>query len=103
MSFGPASPRSSLILALMFRPPWLADDLSVDSELIDANGARDISGMNYRYDRADSETCSNGTLDTPAWRATEPWLLQGGAMFEDTQLTGTSLTPRSHFSAELTF
>jgi iron complex outermembrane receptor protein len=58
--------------------------------------------MNYRYDRADSETYFNGTLDDTTWRtfgqlewrATEHWLLQGGAMFEDSQLIGSSLTPR---------
>ena len=58
--------------------------------------------MNYRYDRADSETYFNGTLDDTTWRlfghlewrASEHWLLQGGAMYEDTHLSGNSLTPR---------
>ncbi|WLI11173.1 MULTISPECIES: TonB-dependent siderophore receptor [Pseudomonas] len=74
----------------------LQDTLSLSDTL------RLVSGMNYRYDRANSETYFNGTLDDTTWRAfgqlewraTEHWLLQGGAMFEDTQLTGSSLTPR---------
>ncbi|MCU1758904.1 hypothetical protein NTD84_04110 [Pseudomonas sp. 14P_8.1_Bac3] len=41
MSFGSASPRSPLVLALMFSPPLLADDLFLDSELVSASGARD--------------------------------------------------------------
>ena len=74
----------------------LQDTLSLSESL------RLVSGMNYRYDRADSDTYFNGTLDDTAWRtfgqlewrATEHWLLQGGAMFEDTRLSGSSLTPR---------
>ena len=74
----------------------MQDTLSLSDSL------RLVSGMNYRYDRADSETYFNGTLDDTTWRAfgqlewraTEHWLLQGGAMFEDTQLIGSSLTPR---------
>lgn len=74
----------------------LQDTLSLSESL------RLVSGMNYRYDRADSDTYFNGTLDDTTWRtfgqlewrATEHWLLQGGAMFEDTRLSGSSLTPR---------
>ena len=74
----------------------LQDTLSLSDSL------RRVSDMNYRYDRADSETYFNGTLDDttwrtfgqPEWRATEHWLLQGGVMFEDSQLIGSSLTPR---------
>ncbi|WP_404942936.1 TonB-dependent receptor plug domain-containing protein [Pseudomonas brassicacearum] len=77
-------------------------DLEVQDTLSLSDSLRLVSGMNYRYDRADSETYFNGTLDDTTWRtfgqlewrATEHWLLQGGAMFEDTQLTGSSLTPR---------
>lgn len=58
--------------------------------------------MNYRYDRADSQTYFNGSLDDQTWRlfgqlewrADEHWILQGGAMFEDSRLSGSSLTPR---------
>ena len=74
----------------------LQDTLSLSESL------RLVSGMNYRYDRADSDTYFNGTLDDTTWRtfgqlewrATGHWLLQGGAMFEDTRLSGSSLTPR---------
>jgi iron complex outermembrane receptor protein len=77
-------------------------DLELQDTLSLSDTLRLVSGMNYRYDRADSETYFNGTLDDTTWRAfgqlewraTEHWLLQGGAMFEDTQLTGSSLTPR---------
>jgi iron complex outermembrane receptor protein len=77
-------------------------DLELQDTLSLSDSLRLVSGMNYRYDRADSETYFNGTLDDTTWRAfgqlewraTEHWLLQGGAMFEDTQLIGSSLTPR---------
>ncbi|MCE6981218.1 TonB-dependent receptor [Pseudomonas frederiksbergensis] len=77
-------------------------DLELQDTLSLSDSLRLVSGMNYRYDRANSETYFNGTLDDTTWRAfgqlewraTEHWLLQGGAMFEDTQLTGNSLTPR---------
>ncbi|MDC7814069.1 TonB-dependent receptor plug domain-containing protein [Pseudomonas sp. BLCC-B112] len=83
-----------------------ARETRYDLELQDTLSLRDnlrlVSGMNYRYDRADSETYFNGTLDDTTWRlfgqlewrASEHWLIQGGAMYEDTQLTGNSLTPR---------
>ena len=77
-------------------------DLELQDTLSLADNLRLVSGMNYRYDRADSETYFNGTLDDRIWRvfgqvewrASEHWLLQGGAMFEDTRLIGSSLTPR---------
>jgi iron complex outermembrane receptor protein len=77
-------------------------DLELQDTLSLSDSLRRVSGMNYRYDRAESETYFNGTLDDTTWRtfgqlkcrATEHWLLQGGAMFEDTQLTGSSMTPR---------
>ncbi|WP_085724804.1 TonB-dependent siderophore receptor [Pseudomonas sp. R37(2017)] len=77
-------------------------DLELQDTLSLADNLRLVSGMNLRYDRADSETYFNGTLDDTIWRvfgqfewrASEHWLLQGGAMFEDTRLIGSSLTPR---------
>lgn len=77
-------------------------DLEIQDTLSLSDSLRLVSGMNYRYDRADSETYFNGTLDDTTWRlfgqlewrASEHWLLQGGAMFEDTRLSGHSLTPR---------
>ncbi|WP_332769235.1 TonB-dependent receptor plug domain-containing protein [Pseudomonas koreensis] len=77
-------------------------DLELQDTLSLSDSLRLVSGLNYRYDRADSETYFNGTLDDTTWRAfgqlewraTEHWLLQGGAMFEDTRLIGNSLTPR---------
>ncbi|NWB92124.1 TonB-dependent receptor plug domain-containing protein [Pseudomonas agarici] len=77
-------------------------DLELQDTLSLSDNLRLVSGMNYRYDRADSETYFNGTLDDNTWRlfgqlewrASEHWLLQGGAMYENAQLTGDSLTPR---------
>ncbi|MGE8066301.1 TonB-dependent receptor plug domain-containing protein [Pseudomonas sp. NPDC089569] len=77
-------------------------DLELQDTLSLSDSLRLVSGLNYRYDRADSQTYFNGTLDDTTWRAfghlewraSEHWLLQGGAMFEDTQLIGSSLTPR---------
>ncbi|WP_085578169.1 MULTISPECIES: TonB-dependent siderophore receptor [unclassified Pseudomonas] len=77
-------------------------DLELQDTLSLSDSLRLVSGMNYRYDRAESETYFNGTLDDTTWRtfgqlewrASEHWLLQGGAMFEDTRLVGSSLTPR---------
>jgi len=77
-------------------------DLELQDTLSLSDSLRLVSGMNYRYDRADSETYFNGTLDDSIWRlfgqlewrASEHWLLQGGAMYEKTELIGDSLTPR---------
>ncbi|YAF61470.1 hypothetical protein DOCECA_15020 [Pseudomonas sp. E102] len=77
-------------------------DLEVQDTLSLSDSLRLVTGVNYRYDRADSQTYFNGTLDDTTyrffgqleWRASEHWLLQGGAMFEDARLTGSSLTPR---------
>lgn len=74
----------------------LQDTLSLSDDL------RLLSGVGYRYDRADSETYFNGALSNHIWRLfghlewqlSEHWLLQGGAMLENDQLTGDSLTPR---------
>src|SRR5690606_11007568 len=73
-------------------------ELEVQDTLSLSESLRLVSGMNYRYDRADSDTYFNGTLDDTTWRtfgqlewrATEHWLLQGGAMFEDARLSGSS-------------
>ncbi|MGY2227294.1 TonB-dependent receptor plug domain-containing protein [Pseudomonas gingeri] len=77
-------------------------DLELQDTLSLSDSLRLVSGMNYRYDRADSETYFNGTVDDNTWRlfgqlewrASEHWLFQGGAMYENAQLTGDSLTPR---------
>jgi len=77
-------------------------DLELQDTLSLSDSLRLVSGMNYRYDKADSETYFNGTIDDSTWRlfgqlewrASEHWLVQGGAMYEDAQLTGASLTPR---------
>ncbi|MCF5071119.1 TonB-dependent receptor plug domain-containing protein [Pseudomonas syringae] len=77
-------------------------DVEMQDTLSLSDSLRLVSGVNYRYDRAHSETYFNGTLDDTSWRtfgqlewrASERWLLQGGAMFEDTRLIGSSLTPR---------
>lgn len=77
-------------------------DLEVQDTLSLSDSLRLVSGLNYRYDRAESETYFNGTLDDTTWRAfsqfewraTEHWLMQGGAMFEDSRLIGRSVSPR---------
>ena len=77
-------------------------DLEIQDTLSLTDSLRLLSGMNYRYDRADSQTYFNGSVDDQTWRlfgqlewrADEHWILQGGAMFEDSQLSGDSLTPR---------
>ncbi|MET1077312.1 MAG: TonB-dependent receptor [Pseudomonas sp.] len=61
-----------------------------------------VSGLSYRYDRTQSQTFLNGALDNELWRLfghlewrlDEHWLLQGGAMLESDQLSGSSLSPR---------
>ncbi|MFB4393706.1 MULTISPECIES: TonB-dependent receptor plug domain-containing protein [unclassified Pseudomonas] len=77
-------------------------DLEIQDTLSLTDSLRLVSGMNYRYDKADSQTYFDGSLDDQTWRlfgqlewrADEHWILQGGAMFEDSRLTGSSLTPR---------
>lgn len=77
-------------------------DLEIQDTLSLTDSLRLVSGANLRYDRADSQTYFNGSIDDRTWRlfgqlewrADEHWILQGGAMFEDTQLSGSSLTPR---------
>lgn len=74
----------------------LQDTLSLSDNL------RLLSGLGYRYDHADSETYFNGALSNHIWRLFghlewqlgAHWLVQGGAMLEDDQLSGSSLTPR---------
>ena len=77
-------------------------DLEIQDTLSLTDNLRLLSGMNYRYDRADSQTYFDGGLDDQTWRlfgqlewrADDHWILQGGAMFEDSQLSGSSLSPR---------
>ncbi|HWD32099.1 TonB-dependent receptor plug domain-containing protein [Pseudomonas caricapapayae] len=77
-------------------------DLELQDTLSLSDNLRLVSGANYRYDRADSQTFFNGSLNDTTWRlfghlewrADEHWIVQGGAMFEDTKLSGSSLTPR---------
>lgn len=77
-------------------------DLELQDTLSLSDDLRLLSGLGYRYDRADSETYFNGALSNQIWRLFghlewqlgEHWLLQGGAMLENDQLSGSSLTPR---------
>ncbi|AIR90365.1 TonB-dependent receptor plug domain-containing protein [Pseudomonas cremoricolorata] len=77
-------------------------DLEIQDTVSLSDSVRLLSGANLRYDRADSATYFNGSLDDQTWRlfgqlewrVDEHWIVQGGAMFEDSRLTGSSLTPR---------
>ncbi|MBF8781096.1 TonB-dependent receptor [Pseudomonas fulva] len=77
-------------------------DLEIQDTLSLTDNLRLLSGVNYRYDRADSRTYFDGSLDDQTWRlfgqlewrADEHWVVQGGAMLEDSRLSGSSLTPR---------
>ncbi|WP_410017063.1 TonB-dependent receptor plug domain-containing protein [Pseudomonas sp. 5P_5.1_Bac1] len=77
-------------------------DLELQDTLSLTDNLRLLSGVNYRYDRADSQTYFNGSLDDQTWRlfgqlewrADEHWIVQGGAMYESSRLAGDSLTPR---------
>ncbi|CAM3841899.1 Vitamin B12 transporter BtuB [Pseudomonas reidholzensis] len=77
-------------------------DLEIQDTLSLTDNLRLLTGANVRYDKADSQTYFNGTLDDQTWRlfgqfewrVDEHWILQGGAMFEDSRLSGNSLTPR---------
>ena len=77
-------------------------DLEIQDTLSLTDNLRLLSGVNYRYDRANSQTYFNGSLDDQTWRlfgqlewrADEHWIVQGGAMYESSQLAGDSLTPR---------
>ncbi|MBM3113227.1 TonB-dependent receptor plug domain-containing protein [Pseudomonas arcuscaelestis] len=77
-------------------------DLELQDTLSLSDSLRLVSGANYRYDRADSQTFFNGSLNDNTWRlfghlewrADDHWIIQGGAMYEDANLSGSSLTPR---------
>ncbi|WP_363711271.1 TonB-dependent receptor [Pseudomonas sp.] len=77
-------------------------DLEIQDTLSLADGVRLVSGMSYRHDQATSETYFDGTVNNDIWRLfgqlewhlTPHWLLQGGAMIEDDQLSGSSVSPR---------
>ncbi|WP_318652111.1 TonB-dependent receptor [Pseudomonas sp. PDM14] len=77
-------------------------DLELQDTYSLSDNLRLVSGLSYRYDQASSDTFFNGKLSNQLWRAFghvewtlgEHWVLQGGAMFEDDELTDSSLTPR---------
>ncbi|WP_308812267.1 TonB-dependent receptor plug domain-containing protein [Pseudomonas entomophila] len=77
-------------------------DLELQDTLSLTDSLRLLSGLGYRYDRADSRTYFDGSLDDQTWRAfgqlewrlDDRWILQGGAMLEDSRLSGESFTPR---------
>lgn len=77
-------------------------DLEMQDTLSLADGVRLLTGMSYRHDQATSETYFDGTVNNEIWRLfsqlewhlTPHWLLQGGAMLEDDQLSGSSVSPR---------
>lgn len=77
-------------------------DLELQDTLSLSDSLRLVSGLSYRYDKAASRTFLDGKLNNEIWRLfghlewrlDEHWLLQGGAMLEDDQLTGSSLSPR---------
>ena len=77
-------------------------DLEIQDTLSLAESVRLVSGMSYRHDQATSETYFDGTVNNDIWRLfgqlewhlSPHWLLQGGAMAEDDQLSGSSVSPR---------
>jgi iron complex outermembrane receptor protein len=77
-------------------------DLELQDTLSLTDSLRLVSGASYRYDKAESETYFNGTLNNELWRLfghlewrlDEHWLVQGGAMIESDRLSGDSFTPR---------
>nr|WP_316851826.1 TonB-dependent receptor [Pseudomonas alcaligenes] len=77
-------------------------DLELQDTLSLSDDLRLVSGISYRHDKASSETFFNGDLSNDLWRLfsqfewhlDEHWLLQGGAMYEDDHLSGSSLSPR---------
>lgn len=77
-------------------------DLEMQDTLTLAEGLRLLTGMSYRHDQATSETYFDGTVNNEIWRLfsqlewhlTPHWLLQGGALLEDDQLSGSSVSPR---------
>lgn len=77
-------------------------DLELQDTYSLSDSLRLVSGLSYRYDQASSDTFFNGKLSNQLWRGFghvewtlgEHWVLQGGAMFEDDELTDSSLTPR---------
>ncbi|MCJ1888454.1 TonB-dependent receptor [Pseudomonas sp. LA21] len=77
-------------------------DLEMQDTLSLSDGVRLLTGMSYRHDQAVSETYFNGTVNNEIWRLfsqlewhlTPHWLLQGGAMLEDDQTSGSSVSPR---------
>lgn len=77
-------------------------DLELQDTYSLTDNLRLLSGANFRYDRADSDTYFNGSLVDQTWRLfgqlewriDEHWIFQSGAMLEDSRLSGSSLTPR---------
>ena len=77
-------------------------DLEIQDTLSLSDNLRLVSGLSYRHDRADSEVYLNGARSKDTWSLfsqfewhIDPhWLLQGGAMFEDDDAVGSSLSPR---------
>jgi len=77
-------------------------DLELQDTLSLSDDLRLVSGLSYRHDHADSEVYLNGqrSKDTWSlfsqfeWHIDRHWLLQGGAMLENDNSVGTSLSPR---------
>jgi iron complex outermembrane receptor protein len=77
-------------------------DIEVQDTLSLSDSLRLVSGLAYKHDEADSDVYLNGksSRDTWSlfsqfeWHIDQHWLLQGGAMFEDNNSVGSSLSPR---------
>ncbi|MBV2133046.1 TonB-dependent receptor [Pseudomonas sp. MAP12] len=77
-------------------------DLEIQDTLSLSDSLRLVSGLSYRHDQADSQVYLNGARSKDTWSLfsqfewhIDPhWLLQGGAMFEDDNSVGSSLSPR---------
>jgi iron complex outermembrane receptor protein len=76
-------------------------DLEIQDTLSLSDSLRLVSGMNYRYDRADSETYFNGTSTTPPGACSASWngaprtlAAAGRRHVRRHPAVGNSLTPR---------
>jgi len=77
-------------------------DIELQSTWEASNKLRLISAIGYRWDEADSEHYLSGKASDEGarfssnmeYRATDNWVFNGGAMLENSQMSGTFLSPK---------